>query len=69
MSTRLVDLTLVLHRETERAWHVSESGDPGFAVWIPKSQADCGERVGGDDMFPVYEFTMPEWLAVEKRLI
>lgn len=52
----LVDRTLELRRESERAWLVSD-GDK--EIWLPKSQV---ERAGD-------VFTMPEWLAVQRGLV
>lgn len=40
MKSDLVDLTLVLHAETERAVRVSDTGEDARAVWLPKSQIE-----------------------------
>lgn len=63
----LVDLTLHLHHETEKAWLVSNDGERDTAIWIPKSQVELGDRVNLRSQ--VFEFTMPEFLAYEKGLI
>jgi len=34
-------------------------------VWIPKSQVLDKDQISGGD----YEFTIPEWLAIEKEII
>ena len=63
---------LYVHRETERAWLVSETGDDSDAtIWLPKSQVETDERNVAIDKqeSTIYEFTVPEWLAREKGLI
>jgi len=60
----LVDVTVQLHHETERAVLVSDDGDREKAVWIPLSQCEVERRRGG-----VVIVTMPEWMALEKGLI
>lgn len=59
----LHDLTVILHRETDKAWLVSDDGDVKNGVWVPKSQAEIS-RDGG-----VWTLTCPEWLAKEKGFI
>ena len=59
----LIDVAVQLHHETEKAWLVSDDGDKKRAIWIPKSQAEI-EAKGG-----AHILTMPEWLALDKRLI
>ena len=66
-----IDVTLFLVHETERAYLVTED-DPFGGVsaqqawmWIPKSQCERGEKRGA----ALYEFTMPEWLAIEKGFV
>ena len=63
-STRsnLVELTLQLHHETDRAILVSD-GDA--KVWLAKSQCEhspANER-------GIVQVTLPEWLATEKGLV
>lgn len=65
----LYDCALVVHRETDKAWFVSESGDLSSAVWIPKSQAEMYEKIGDHKFWPVHQFSMPQWLAEEKELV
>lgn len=60
----LVDLTLQLHHETDKAILVSDDGEQDNAVWVPKSQVEIERKKGG-----LVEVTMPEWLAQEKELI
>jgi hypothetical protein len=61
-----IELRLMVHRETDNAWQVSDTGDLKDTVWLPKSQAD-----DGGDAIPgsTCEFLVPEWLAVEKDLL
>lgn len=62
----LIDLTLYLHHETDRAYLVSDTGEEDAAVWVPKSQCEFNARKPGS---AVCEFTMAEWLAQAKGLI
>lgn len=59
-----VELELYLHSETERAVLVSEDGDAGNSVWLPKSQIEVDHD---EDGFVLV--TIPEWLARKKDLI
>jgi len=63
--TRLTDITVQLHQETQRAILVSDDGDLEKAVWLPKSQVEFAEKPGSD----VIEVTLPEWLATERGLV
>lgn len=63
--TRLTDITVRLHQETERAILVSDDGDNDKAVWLPKSQVEFVQKPGSD----VIEVTLPEWLATERGLV
>lgn len=62
--TRLTDITVQLHQETERAILVSDDGSPDNAVWLPKSQVEFVTKPGG-----IAEVTLPEWLAIERGLV
>jgi hypothetical protein len=62
--SNLVDLTLQLVQQTERAILVSEDGDPDKAVWLPKSQVEFEEVRPG-----IADVTLPEWLATERGLV
>ncbi len=61
---QLIDLTLHLHAETDRAILVSEEGDERDAVWLPLSQCEVEILKDG-----IVEVAMPEWLALDKGLI
>lgn len=65
-STRsnLIDLSLQLHHETERAILVSDTGDRDDAVWLAKSQIEYAEIKPG-----FVDVTCPEWLATERGLV
>lgn len=60
----LVDLAVVLKRETEKAYCVDAGGRAD--VWVPKSQCELerADRPGKTDTL-----TVSEWLAKEKGLI
>lgn len=64
MKSTLVDLTLHIHVETDKAIKVSDDGDKLKAVWLPKSQIEFDKVTA-----QIYTVTMPEWLAMEKGLI
>lgn len=55
---RMVDIDLVTHRETLKAWCVSLDED-SEKVWLPKSMV---ERDGDN-------YTIPEKMAEEKGLV
>ena len=40
MKSDLIDVTVQMHAETEKAVLVSDDGDKDKAVWIPKSQCE-----------------------------
>ena len=61
----VVEVTLQIHHETEKAYLVSESGDKNEAVWLPKSMCERGEKAAP----AIYTFDMPEWLALEKGFL
>lgn len=63
---REIEISVMVHRETEKAWQVSDTGDLKDAVWLPKSQADDG---GDAECGKVCEFLVSEWIASEKGLI
>jgi hypothetical protein len=54
-----VELALVLHRASEKAWLLSENGKAAEAVWVPKSLARRGQ---GPE---AHVWTMPGWKARE----
>lgn len=62
MKSELVDIEVTIHAETDLAILVSDDGDKGNAVWLPKSQIEI-EKSG-----KTYVVTMPEWLADDKGL-
>jgi hypothetical protein len=69
MKSNLIEITLELRHETEKAFLVTDGstiikkGDTTpteLKVWIPKSQVENNNDG---------TFTMPEWLALEKGFI
>lgn len=65
MKSDLVDIAVCRMAETEKAILVSETGDKGNAVWLPKSQCEI-ENDGHTNFITV---TLPEWLARDKGLV
>lgn len=74
--SNLVDLTLALHHQTDKAVLVSMDGDKAKARWLPKSKIEIDRlpagafktaRVGAPKI-PVAKVTVPRWLAREKGL-
>jgi hypothetical protein len=70
VKSNLIDVTVQMHAETDKAVLVSDDGDKNKAVWIPKSQIEIAfhpsmkERGNG-----AATITLPEWLAKDKGLI
>ena len=74
----LHDFALALHHETALAILVSADGQEAKAVWLPKSRCEFekknstlpGIRKNGQSVnLPCVVVTMPEALAVEKKLL
>lgn len=65
-AARLIDLLLHVHQDTRAAWLVSLTGDRDGAVWLPKSQVEVQPRPNHP---PLADVTLPEWLAIERRLV
>jgi hypothetical protein len=59
----LVEIDVVLHHETEKAFKVSTDGNDDKAAWVPKSQC----QLSGDGRNRTLE--LPEWMAQQKGLI
>lgn len=64
MRSNIIDITLQLLRETEKAVQVTDS-NPGEAVWLPRSQIEIAPA----ETATLYVVTLPDWLAQEKGLI
>jgi hypothetical protein len=60
----LIDITMQLHAETEKAVLVSDDGDKAKAIWLPLSQVEIERKDGG-----IVVVTMPEWLATQRGLV
>lgn len=55
----LVDIEVIVRRETDRAWGVEDPDKEGNLIWLPKSQCEIDDGT----------LTCPEWLARDKGLI
>lgn len=64
MKSDLIDVTMKIHHQTERAVFASDDGDVEHAVWLPLSQVEVSPRGDG-----TAEIAMPEWLARERGLV
>ena len=66
MRSDLVDLTLMIHAETDKAVLVSDTGEERKAKWLPRSQVEI-EKLGprGNEAI----VTMPQWLAIEREFV
>lgn len=64
MRSNLIDLTVQLLHETDRAVRVTNS-TPDKGVWLPKTQIEIEPADKGG----LHIVTLPEWLAEEKGLI
>jgi hypothetical protein len=58
----LIDVVVIIKAETSKAYLVT---DGAKEVWLPKSQIEVEKHK--DSMTSTV--TMPEWLAIEKRLV
>ena len=76
--SNLIDLTVCLHHQTEKALLVSIDGDENKAEWIPKSRCEFerksgqarGTRKNGQAVnLDIILITLPSTLAAEKGLI
>jgi hypothetical protein len=64
MRSDLIDLTVQLLHETDKAVRVTDS-TPDKGVWLPKTQIEIEPADKGG----LHVVTLPEWLAEEKGLI
>jgi hypothetical protein len=78
MKSDLVDLMLAKHHQTKLAVLVSETGEEAKAVWLPLSLVEIEETTktahgvlkdGQIVKLPLVTVTLPERLAIEKRLV
>lgn len=66
MKSDLVDLILVIRKETDRAVLVRDPDDIKPLVWLPKSQIE----ISRDDPQPGrVTITGPQWLFEDKELV
>ena len=64
----ILDLRVVLHSETDGAILVSEDGDRGTAVWLPKSKVEFERAPPALGMKRV-DVQVPQWLAENRGLV
>lgn len=64
MKSDLIDITVHLLHETDRAVLVTDS-TPEQGVWLPRSQIE----IEPSDRGGLHVVTLPEWLAMERGLI
>lgn len=62
----LIDLAVIVRRETDKAWGIASEDEAGAIIWLPKSQCEIS-----DHKMPqgTATLTCPEWLAKDKGLI
>lgn len=65
MKSDIVDISVQLHHETEKAVLVSDNGNKDKAIWIPKSLIEISQA----DKNGIVEISLPEWMAKSKGLI
>lgn len=63
--SNLVDIDVVLRRETDKAWGIVDPQGGADLVWIPKA---WGELEGGDPPSCRGVLTMEDWRATLKKL-
>jgi hypothetical protein len=66
MRSDLIDLAVVVRRETDKAWGIEDADKAGGIIWLPKSQCEIEIE---DAVKKVGTLTCPEWLAKERGLI
>lgn len=64
MKSNIIDITVELLMETDRAVLVTDSV-PDKGVWLPKSQVE----IEPSDTGGLHVVTLPEWLAIERGLL
>lgn len=68
MKSYVVDLSVFIHYQTDKAYLVSDDGDRENAVWLPKSVVEIEPGMENSVGIPV-GITLPEDLAIEKGLV
>lgn len=58
----IVEIELHMHTQTDKAWKLSDDGEPKNAKWAPKAEVQRGDKVSTG----AYKFTLPEWLAIDR---
>jgi hypothetical protein len=61
MKSKLIDISVIVLHETSKAYFVSDTGEETDGVWVPKSQVEYDRNDK--------TITLPEWLAIEKKLV
>ena len=66
--TERLQLTLFIHKETEKGLLLSPDADEDNAEWFPKSQVTLGDKIRRRPHISLdrYEFRIPRWLVVDK---
>jgi hypothetical protein len=63
MKSNLIDVTVIVKHETEKAWLCDHGGkNPS---WVPKSQAELEPNKDGKTA----TLTLEQWLAEEKEMV
>jgi len=62
-NSNLVDVTVIVKRETEKAYLVDHGGKA--PIWLPKSQIELEPNKDGK----THTLTCEQWLAEEKELV
>jgi hypothetical protein len=65
MKSDLIDITVSVIHETEKAVLISETGEKDKSVWLPKSLIE----IEGTSKAGIIIVTIPEQLAIDKKLI
>ena len=65
------DYLLCQVSETPSAWGVTDADgdDTAELIWLPKSRVIRGKRLRSLPDGNLYEFSIPEWLALDKGLL
>lgn len=69
MRSDIIDIEVVLHNHTDKAFFVSTSGKHNDAVWIPKSLCEIDHNGTYLRRLHKVTLTLPERIAIEKGLV
>jgi len=67
MRSDLVDIDVVIHWQTEKAWLVETATSSPEKVWVPASMCEVSDRKAAPSKAAT--MTLPRGIAIEKGLV